>query len=1068
MFVCALFSLFFVSASNDGFAMAKSKTKSGSDFESIFGDYYKGKGKKYGAVAYYDVHGNDIKSKHIQSLTTYRPSEYTPNNIFTNVIKPKTGGKQKGVTGEPYYALPTTSLAEPIGKLKPDEIKALYKGASSTVKNSAIYYFDNVKGFFDNIETKFKSEKDAHRRRGLEFILHSAAGIKYNEADKAKRYEEFKKNGGFGEMNVRMTLQMMRSKEIAQYDEDNSGDEKLSEGKKNKKDPIFINVGKTNTAYVDGRQVMTEEPKKRTINNNIVAYEDNNIQDSLVVVMWAKRGGEYKPLWILRLQCANPIGASTLEGHCEEAYGVSVSADKKSVNLPKNGKTTVTFKYNITKDEEGFSSDNTKVNYNIFAGSAPKTNDLSISEANIKRQKSSTGGKVDDFKNPGGDTKKVSTSAPKGIKKTDSYYEETVEISEDTKSKNWFETSPGVSGIVCRRITAKPGEGVKVKKGDTCPNLVGDDSECVTIKLGTMDPDGGLFVNDLVPNIASIGTPINEQYNGINSYVLRPAQFTQRNKTINASSGWHANDSTSARDEFVKNVKKGCADFCSDDKHHRRECGITGMNPVPNSTSCNCKTCHDKEGWPYACNCDTCYQYSGTGTCSYKYRKINNAKWEITKFIVRPEDSTPEKIGMSSKTGTDKNPCQYYRAEAIKQGAKANNIKCDTYRSGTFNSDNINTYHVDNGFENPYNNSQTEFSTSFNTFTIITPATGGINEKVKSALNAGGMAQYTVENDLPVGSKVCFGLSMDPWLDCDSDGNCPGGVTKTGDWRHSAPKCFIVSKKPYFSVENGMILTNGKILTNINLRDNGQIKTGSWSEYATIARKSISSNFATNAATFGGTNNPKDKWNYLTFANNPENGNFDTNPTGQMINPISFFRNNAPPNDDSVKYANTTIHRHKNDTKINSGLAPGVHYYDSDKVEITGNIARAANGQQIVIVAKKDLVINDNVTEINAWLLVGGQLATSPTGLTDGHILEKENPLTIYGPVRAKTIRFRRTYGSGVKGDNLKNLSANKDQFTEAAERFVDTADTYIWSYYNSLDKGRIQTVYLREVAPRY
>ena len=112
------------------------------------------------------------------------------------------------------------------------------------------------------------------------------------------------------------------------------------------------------------------------------------------------------------------------------------------------------------------------------------------------------------------------------------------------------------------------------------------------------------------------------------------------------------------------------------------------------------------------------------------------------------------------------------------------------------------------------------------------------------------------------------------------------------------------------------------------------------------------------------------------------------------------------------------------------------------------------------------------VKNINAWLIVSGTLETSDLPLTSGTMLSgkvtgNEHPLVVNGPVRASSIKLRRTAGSGIKSpiDSLKNPQM---QFSQPAETFRLTPNTFIWSYNNSRDKGKAQTVYLREVAPRY
>lgn len=918
---------------------------------------------------------------------------------------------------------------------------------------------------------------------GYKFILYSAAGVMYKgvEPNQDQKYQDFVNAGGFATYGKTLTVQMM----------DDNGNIINTNGK-------TVNVGRINSSFdkASGEDVIGTTFK---------------IHKSLVVAMW--QDGIDEPVWVLRLICANPIAMKSRvdkKENCgptecttpdktpggnscaQDAYA-KVSTPQAKVDLPTNGKAKVTFNYTLTKQVTGTAAGvNTDVDYFITSKADLSPDGTRIFSNKIIPTEATQGTKLGNFASTevGAVVRNVKTTAGSDIPLTTTNYTEEVEITWDNSDENtstkgvvWHKID-STKGYICRVVDVNPGSGNTMSNKDVCIDKNSTDGKadpktiptCVEINTGgtLFEAEGGLYVNDITPEIAPISTTINQLYKGINSYAYRPKQWSKQEKSFHHKTGRYSSED-SAEDALKNKLERDCTQLCSKDLENKIKCN-SGDYPIEfsnihveeheHSYECNCsESCDD-----FGCDtdCDTCYWYdydaTGDAKCTYLQRE-EGAQWHITKFIVRPETSTPENIMMSPASGTNEDPCTYYRNQAAAQGANANGgFQCDTYRQGNHAFDSASVYSMKNGHVSPSSNNTNRIVTEWNTkvFTNISPSSGGINANVKSALNAGGDAPYTVES-LPTGSKVCFGVSMNPWIDCGGGNNCPNGITKTGEWRHSAPKCFIVSKKPYFSVENGMVVTSGGISTSINLRD--KTKAGSWSEYAAIAKGKVSSNFATNAASFGGTTEPNSQWNYLTFANKPNNGNFTANPTNELINPVSFFRSAAGSDDgDEVSYANTTIFRHKSDTEIDSSLEPGVHYYDKD-VTITEDLT---DSDQIVIVAKGNLTIQSDVSKVRAWLIVRGTLYTSDKAVSDGNILDNEVQLTIYGPVRAKSIKFRRTYGSGVKADNLDIINPNHDQFEEAAEQFIDTAGTYVWSYYNSVDKGRIQTVYLREVAPRY
>ena len=569
--------------------------------------------------------------------------------------------------------------------------------------------------------------------------------------------------------------------------------------------------------------------------------------------------------------------------------------------------------------------------------------------------------------------------------------------------------------------------------------LTAESTSCVDIKFGEAPgKDGTIYVFPLAPDIASITDPILPDYKGINSYAIRKKQWSYWHKPGVSESGYCRNSKSSVKNS----LSRQCNDICKNDPENKIKCDKKNENIKSECCDWNSK--------------DRCIatQYSGEAQC-YHYQREEGAKWHITKMIFKPEtDTTIENTPLSGPVSQP--PCQHFKVP--------NGGICQTALSGDYRFDSTSgDFSIKNGF-NALNGL---------IHTNITPTKGGLSDNVKPHLGGLGDLPYQVEA-LPSGTKVCFAASINPWRNGGKSkrvGNytLESYVDPKTQWRHSQPRCFVVSKKPFFTVENGMLLSGGNIITNLNRRP--QRRAGSWAEYNAISQGDIGKLFATNSGSFGATNYQSKDWHRLSFANQGKLGQFEADATSELIDPASFFSHLK-----TGRYANTTITSHAGGDI--SGSLSGVHVYNGNTT-ITGDISAnssanhgsLANTSQAVIVVNGDLTINNRVRNIDAWLIVTGTLMTSQnpvTANTVGKGIDKDEvPLTITGPVKAGQVKLRRTYGSGIHSP-FNSIKDGVEQLTEPAETFRHTPKTYIWSYYNSLDKGQVQTVYLREVAPRY
>ena len=122
---------------------------------------------------------------------------------------------------------------------------------------------------------------------------------------------------------------------------------------------------------------------------------------------------------------------------------------------------------------------------------------------------------------------------------------------------------------------------------------------------------------------------------------------------------------------------------------------------------------------------------------------------------------------------------------------------------------------------------------------------------------------------------------------------------------------------------------------------------------------------------------------------------------------------------------------------------------------------------QNIIIAKR-IIIKDTVERIDAWLIADELITCDPVpgynNNVDQSSINSNNcttPLTLNGPVMAKTIKLYRTYGAEY-------TSSGSDLRAQPAERFTLTPETYLWSANQARRYSQAVTTYSRELAPRY
>jgi hypothetical protein len=362
----------------------------------------------------------------------------------------------------------------------------------------------------------------------------------------------------------------------------------------------------------------------------------------------------------------------------------------------------------------------------------------------------------------------------------------------------------------------------------------------------------------------------------------------------------------------------------------------------------------------------------------------------------------------------------------------------------------------------------------------------------------------TIPENAPVGTKVCFALSVQPYKFASSD------------WRHGIPVCIVVAKSPKVQVLGGDLIVGRGTVSNDPRTSNVSTSTtyspstgltyGSWSEYAIIPSGTVKG-MASGALYVGGSaSNNLCSLSILTISNSQTAGNVTTciatsigkftdgtaapNPASRFpVSKASVIPNTvttqnihalAPREVYTTTVANLTL---TSSAEFEAGHwvvlnAPNTTVTIADNINYTtGPISGIGQIPQVVIIAK-NIIIKDSVEKIDAWLVAsGGALqgsgATSRS-INDGVIntcgagtgittttLPNSNQcnktLTVNGPVMANHLLLRRTAGAGTGADS-----------GDPAEVFNLRADAYIWASAYSPGNGRIPTVNTTELPPRF
>lgn len=347
--------------------------------------------------------------------------------------------------------------------------------------------------------------------------------------------------------------------------------------------------------------------------------------------------------------------------------------------------------------------------------------------------------------------------------------------------------------------------------------------------------------------------------------------------------------------------------------------------------------------------------------------------------------------------------------------------------------------------------------------------------------------------DLEVGSKLCYGMSVKAYK--------PGLTNATPEWRHSPAECVIVGKKPKVQVWGGDLTVGRRfsddistpkasgVDVSVSVKENGTKTYGSWVEYGVFASAAVTGGSSAGlAGPDGNASSLQSSWSKLTFANSGHTGG--VGGSGCVAEKFGCY--NTATSMGSIPDVATRLAPGKvTDTPQAPVSGPldnlSGTYYAAGNVAITGGsiakgksvVIKAAGTVRIsgdihyttdpltsideipqVVIIANNIIIDEGVTNVDAWLVANGANGSIYTCGDFRNILTSkmcDKQLTINGPIMSKKLFLQRTAGSGTD-------TASGDP----AEVLNLRTDAYLWAISRSGGAGGIQTISTSELAPRF
>lgn len=406
---------------------------------------------------------------------------------------------------------------------------------------------------------------------------------------------------------------------------------------------------------------------------------------------------------------------------------------------------------------------------------------------------------------------------------------------------------------------------------------------------------------------------------------------------------------------------------------------------------------------------------------------------------IPPDPNNGEEIEVPDN-GTGTSPIRYkittWRVPAAKEGLPTVNTKKENKNGNTCAADNF-YWQVYQGLENCK--------------VVREDSSGRPYDKSTK------VADYIpeIEEGAEAGTRYCVALSISPYKMSDTQSKADQEANNN-QWRHSAPICIKVVKKPKVQFWGNGVFSRAGIRTSLSPTKEGVL--GSWVEYEAITGGTIR-NFRTESS---------QSTRRLAIENYTSTGNFGQGaPSIDSV--ISSIASKFPRQNTNNSEMTVNVY---DDTEQIGGFSADrttkVIYGKNLRIisDIT-NDDRTVNSdsdfRQIIIIADGNITIDQNVKRIDAWLIAKGTINTCAVNglqniqnVTTGNCNEQ---LQIRGGTLSNTLKLWRTHGSD--GKTASSLS-------EPAEIIKQSADTYLWGQAQSGGQGKIVTTYTKELPVRY
>ena len=317
----------------------------------------------------------------------------------------------------------------------------------------------------------------------------------------------------------------------------------------------------------------------------------------------------------------------------------------------------------------------------------------------------------------------------------------------------------------------------------------------------------------------------------------------------------------------------------------------------------------------------------------------------------------------------------------------------------------------------------------------------------------------SIEDGAEAGTRYCVALSISPYKMNSNQSQAEQAKQEREnlDWRHGAPICIKLVKKPKVQFWGNGIYSKSGIRTSLSTTKQGVL--GSWVEYEALSGVKIK-DFRTESS------QSTRKLAIEEYSSKSSFGQGKSSIDSLISNIASKFPKK------NFEDTNTKVEVYGDANRqlgsISADKQTRVIY--GKNIRISGDIVnadRAVNNdsdfRQIIIITDGDITIDQGVKRVDAWLIAQGVINTCAVNgaqnANDVNMRNCDNQLRVRGGTVSKGLRLWRTAGSD---------GTTKDTLANPAEIFNQSADTYLWAQSQSGRAGKIVTTYTKELPVRY